>query len=81
MDLESFRILGVSKNIIDNEWKQILCVKEFVPRIVREFYANLFEDVDCEGKPTFQKVFLRGHVYEFSPKVIYDFFENSLISL
>ena len=38
MDLESFRILGVSKIIIDNGWKQTISeVKGFVPRITREF--------------------------------------------
>lgn len=35
MNLESFRILGASKIIIDNEWKRTICdVKDFVPRIV-----------------------------------------------
>ena len=52
IDLESFRTLGVSKIIVDIGWKQTICdVKEYVLRIVSEFYANLSEDVDSEGKP------------------------------
>ena len=74
IDLESFRPLGVSKIIIDIGWRQTVCdVKEYVPSIVREFYANLSEDVDSEGKPEFQKVFVRGHVYDFSSKIICDY--------
>ena len=79
MDLESFRILGVSKIIVDNGRKQTVCdVKEYVPRIVKEFYTNLSEDVDCEGKSGFQKVFVRSHVFEFSPKIICDFLKIPL---
>ena len=53
-------------------------MKEYVPRIVREFYANLSEDVDSEEKPEFQKVFVKGHVYEFFPKAICDYLKISL---
>ena len=82
MDLESFRIIGVSKTIIDNGWKQIVCdVKEFVARIITEFFANLSEDFHCEGKPAFQQVFVRDHVYEFSPKVICDFLKFPCMTL
>ena len=64
--LNSFKTLGVSKIIVDIGWRQTVCdVKENVPRIIREFYANLSEDVDSEGKLEFQKVFVRGHAYEF----------------
>ena len=48
-------------------------VKGYVPRIVREFVANLSKDIDCEGKPAFRKVFIRLHLYKFSPKVMCDF--------
>ena len=52
--LESFRVIGVSKIIVD-----IGCdVKEYVPRIGRKFYAHLSYDIDNVGKPTFQKVFI-----------------------
>ena len=64
----------MSKIIIDIGWRQTVCeVKEYVPRIIREFYANLSEDANSKGKPEFQKVFVRGHLYDFSPKVIYDY--------
>ena len=50
----------------------------YVPKIVREFYANLFEDVDSAGKPEFQKVFVKGHVYYFSPNAICDYLKIPL---
>ena len=54
IDLESFRTLGVRKIIIDIRRRQTICdVKEYVHRIVREFYAHLSEDVDHEGKLEF----------------------------
>ena len=69
-----FGTLGVSKIIVDIGWKQLVCdVKEYIPRIFRDFYANLSKDVDSEGKPKFQKMFVRGHVYNFSLKVICDY--------
>ena len=72
----------MSEIIIDIGWRQTICdVKEYVPRIVREFYANLSEDVDSKGKPEFQRVFMRGHVYDFSPKVICDYLKISLYDL
>ena len=79
IDLELFRVLSVSKLIVDIGWRQIVCdVKEYVPRIVREFYVNLSDDIDSVGKTTFQKIFITGHVYEFSPKVICDFLKIPL---
>ena len=82
IDLELFKPLGVSKIIIDTSWRQIVCdVKEYIPRIIREFYANLSEDVDSEDKPEFQKVFVRGYVYDFSPKVICHYLKIPLMIL
>ena len=79
IDLESFRVLGVSKIIVDIGWRQTVCdVKEYVPRIVREFYANFSDDIDNVGVPAFQKVFVRVHVYEISPKIICDFLKIPL---
>ena len=44
----------MSKIIGDIGWRQTACdVNEYVPRIVREFFANLSEDVYNEGKPEF----------------------------
>ena len=46
----------MSKIIVEIGWRQTVCdVKEYLPRIVREFYANLFEDVDNEVKLNFRK--------------------------
>ena len=41
--------------------------------LLENFMQNLSDDVDCKGKPTFRKVFVRGHVYEFSPKAMCEF--------
>ena len=79
INLESFRTLSVSKIIVYIGWRQTVCdIKEYVPRIVKQFYANLSKDVDSEVKPEFQKVFVRCHVYDFSTKIICDYFKIPL---
>ena len=82
MNLESFRILGVRKILVDNEWlKYVIEIEGYVPRVVKEFYANLSEHIDFLGKPTYRKVYFRGHVYEFFPKVICDYLKIPLFNL
>ena len=47
-------------------------IKGFIPRVVHEFYANLSENIDVPECLEFEKVFVRGHLCEFSPKEISD---------
>ena len=37
---------------------------------MHEFYANLSENVDVVESLEFEKAYVCGHVYEFSPKAI-----------
>ena len=48
-------------------------IPHFVTKVVHEFYANLSENMVIEGEEQFEKVFVRGHVYEFSPRVISEY--------
>ena len=46
----------MSKIIVDIGWGQTVCdVKEYILRIVKEFYANFFDDIDSVGKPAFSE--------------------------
>ena len=61
IDLESFRVLGVNKIIVNIGRRKTVCdVKEYVPRMLKEFYSNLSDDIDNVGKPTFQKVYVKA---------------------
>ncbi|PON31387.1 hypothetical protein PanWU01x14_370300, partial [Parasponia andersonii] len=39
----------------------------------QEFYANITDGFDEPDSTTFHKIFVRNHVYDFSPQVISDF--------
>ena len=55
----------------DREWIHTISdVKTFILGVVHEFYANLSEIVDVLDSLEFEKVYVRGHVYEFLPKAI-----------
>ena len=60
----------------DRKWlKTVSCIKGFVPRIVHEFYANMSEDIETKRHPCYYKVYVRGHVYDFSCRFINDLFQ------
>ena len=50
----------------------------FVTKVVHEFYSNLSDNIVIEGENQFQKVFVRGNVYEFSPRVISEYLNISI---
>ena len=71
MKLDSFRALGVQKLMDDKSWKSTITnIPRFVTKVVHEFYANLSDNMVVQGDSQFEKVFVRGHIYEFSPRVI-----------
>ncbi|PON46386.1 hypothetical protein PanWU01x14_251910, partial [Parasponia andersonii] len=71
---KSFLSIGVLKAIEDQGWDNIVFKnKGFVSRVVQEFYANITDGFDELDSITFHKIFVRNHVYDFSPQVISDF--------
>ena len=53
-------------------------VPRFVTKVVHEFYTNLSDNIIIEGEDQFEKVFVRGYVYEFSPRVICEYHNISI---
>ena len=45
----------------------------FVLQIVIEFYVNLSKDMGNPASPNFQRMIVRGHTFEFSPSIIYQY--------
>ena len=78
--LDSFRALGMQKLIKDRAQESTISnIPKFVTKVVQEFYANLSNNIVVEGEPQFEKVFVRGHVYEFSPRVICEYLNLSFL--
>ena len=74
MKLESFRALKVEKIVCERGWESTVTnIPRFVTKVVLEFYANLSDNLLVETEDEFQKVFVQGHVYEFSPRVISEY--------
>ena len=74
MKLDSFRVVGVQKIVEDRGWESTISnIPRFVTKVVHKFYANLIDNIIVEGEASFEKVFVRGHIYEFSPRVIYEY--------
>lgn len=48
--------------------------KPFVAAVVYEFYENLSSSISVVGSPQFQKVYVRGHVYDFIADLINEYF-------
>ena len=53
-------------------------ILRFVTKVIHKFYANLSDNMLVEGEDQFEKVFFWGHVYEFSPRVISEYFNISI---
>ena len=69
--LNSFRVLSIKKLIEDRGWESTISnIPRFVTKVLHEFYANLSDNIVVQEEPQFEKVFVRGHVYEFSPRAI-----------
>ena len=74
MKLDSFRAVGVQKIVEDKGWVSTISnVPRFVTKVVHKFYANLIDNIVVQGEDQFEKVFVREHVYEFSPRVICEY--------
>ena len=72
--LDNFRALSVQKLIDDRGWESTISnIPRFVTKVVHKFYANLGDNIVVQGEPQFEKVFVRGHIYEFSPRVICEY--------
>ena len=41
-------------------------ILRFISMVAYEFYANLHENVSVPREKEFDKVYVRGHVYDFS---------------
>ena len=48
-------------------------IQGFVAGVVHKFYVNLSENIDMLKSLESEKVYVRGHAYEFSPKTICEF--------
>ena len=53
-------------------------IPRFVTKVIHEFYANLSDKILVEGEDEFKKVFVRGFVYAFSPRVISEYLSISI---
>ena len=71
MKLESFRAVKVERIVCERGWESTVSnIPRFVTKAIHEFYANLNDNMLVEGEEQFEKVFVRGHFYDFSPRVI-----------
>ena len=41
--------------------------------MVHEFYANVSDNIVVKGEDQYEKVFVRRHIYEFSPRIICEY--------
>ncbi|XP_062099907.1 uncharacterized protein LOC133805765 [Humulus lupulus] len=69
--LSDHRPYGVLIMLQDRKWTgSLVKFTGFVDRIVKEFYANLTNEIIEPKSPLYCKVFVRGHWFSFSPQVI-----------
>ena len=72
--LDSFRVVGVQKIVEDRGWVSTISnIPRFITKDVHEFYANLSDNIVVQGETQFERVFVKGHIYEFSPRLIYEY--------
>ena len=63
------RAPGVQKIIEERGWESTVSnVPRFVTKVVNEYYANLNDNIAVPGEIFFWKVYVRGHIYDFSPR-------------
>ena len=70
-DIASYRVFGVVGLLQERDWLGSL--QGFigtVDQLVKEFYANITDDIFDPKSDLFGKVYLRGHCFDFSPKEI-----------
>ena len=73
MKLESFRVVEVERIVCENWESTVSNIPRFVTKVIHEFYANLSDEMLVEGEEQFEKSFVRGYVYDFSPRVISEY--------
>ena len=79
MKLESFRAVGVERIVCERGWESTVSnIPRFVTKAIHEFYAKLNDNMLVEGEEHFEKVFIRRHVYDFSPRVINEYINISI---
>ena len=80
--METFRTIGHVQDIIeDKEWIYTVSnLKGFIPSVVHEFYVNLSKNVDVTKSLEFEKVYVHGHVYVFSPRAICEYLKILMYS-
>ncbi|XP_062113211.1 uncharacterized protein LOC133824345 [Humulus lupulus] len=69
--LSDHRPFGVLTMLQDRQWTgSLVKFSGFVDRIVKEFYANLTNEIIEPSSPLYNKVFVRSHWFSFSPQDI-----------
>ncbi|XP_062117251.1 uncharacterized protein LOC133831093 [Humulus lupulus] len=69
--LSDHRPYGVLTMLQDRKWTgSLVKFTGFVDRIVKEFYANLTNEIIDPKSPLYCKVYVRGHWFSFSPQDI-----------
>ncbi|XP_062113670.1 uncharacterized protein LOC133824713 [Humulus lupulus] len=69
--LSDHQPFGVLTMLQDRKWTgSLVKFTGFVDRIVKEFYANLTNEIIEPKSPLYNKVFVRGHWFSFSPQYI-----------
>ncbi|XP_062080601.1 uncharacterized protein LOC133785370 [Humulus lupulus] len=69
--LSDHRPFGVLTMLQDRQWTgSLVKFSGFVDRIVKEFYANITNEIIEPSSPLYNKVFVRGHWFSFSPQDI-----------
>ncbi|XP_062079997.1 uncharacterized protein LOC133784734 [Humulus lupulus] len=69
--LSDHRPFGVLTMLQDRQWTgSLVKFSGFVDRIVKEFYANITNEIIEPSSPLYNKVFVRGHWFSFSPQYI-----------
>ncbi|XP_062074927.1 uncharacterized protein LOC133778932 [Humulus lupulus] len=69
--LSNHRPYGVLTMLQDRKWTgSLVKFTGFVDRIVKEFYANLTNEIIEPKSSLYNKVFVRGHWFSFSPQDI-----------
>ncbi|XP_062118704.1 uncharacterized protein LOC133832369 [Humulus lupulus] len=69
--LSDHRPYGVLTMLQDRKWTgSLVKFTGFMDRLVKEFYANLTNEIIEPNSPLYCKVFVRGHWFSFSPQDI-----------
>ena len=77
LHIDEFMEIGVFELLKNQHFLgTVTKVKPFVKNFIFEFYANLVAEIDDPASKVFHKVYVRGHLFDFSPIVINEFFES-----